>query len=154
MLTVIWGIDGFHVVDLMIERHSYNTQYFLSHILEPLLPAVFPDDRKSHSCQPRLHLDNCYVHRSKASENFLAENSLIRVLHQPYSPDLALCDFWLFGHMKGALSGSQFPGPEDLLTGIPEILSEIQRSELKLVFHHWRERIQCVLDNDKNYFHD
>jgi hypothetical protein len=54
MLTVIWGIDGFHVVGLMIEQHSYNTQYFLSHILEPLLPAVFPDDCKSHSRRPNL----------------------------------------------------------------------------------------------------
>jgi hypothetical protein len=48
-LTVIWGADGFHVVDLMTEKHSHNTQYFLSHIFEPLLLAVFPDDRKPHS---------------------------------------------------------------------------------------------------------
>jgi hypothetical protein len=40
MLAVIWGIDGFHVVDLMTEQHSDNTQYFFSHILEPLLVAV------------------------------------------------------------------------------------------------------------------
>jgi hypothetical protein len=32
--------------------------------------------------------------------------------------------------MKAALAGQQFPGPEDLLTDIPEFLSEIQRSEL------------------------
>jgi hypothetical protein len=74
MLTVSWGIDGFHVVDLMTEQHSCNTQYFLSHILESLLLAVFPDGRKLHSRWLNLHLDNCCVHRSKASENFLAEN--------------------------------------------------------------------------------
>jgi hypothetical protein len=50
--------------------------------------------------------------------------------------------------MKATLAGQQFPGPEDLLTSIQEFLSEIQRSELKLVFHHWLERIQWVLDND------
>jgi hypothetical protein len=43
--------------------------------------------------------------------------------------------------MKAALAGEQFPGSEDLLTGIQEFLSEIQRSQLKLVFHHWEERI-------------
>jgi hypothetical protein len=43
MLTVIWGIDRFHVVDLMAEKHNHSTQYFLSRILEPLLLAVFPD---------------------------------------------------------------------------------------------------------------
>jgi hypothetical protein len=49
MLTVIWGIDGFHVVDLMTEQHSEKTQYFLSHTLEPLLLAVFTNGRKPHS---------------------------------------------------------------------------------------------------------
>jgi hypothetical protein len=41
MLTVIWGITGFHVVDLMTERHNHNTQYFLSHILERVLLQDF-----------------------------------------------------------------------------------------------------------------
>jgi hypothetical protein len=105
MLTVIWGIDGFHVVDLMTEQHDYNTQHFLSHILESLLFAVFPDGRKPHSRRVSLHLDNCRVHRSKASENFFAENSIIRVLHSPYSPHLVPSDFWLFGHMKVVVTG-------------------------------------------------
>jgi hypothetical protein len=56
--------------------------------------------------------------------------------------------------MKAALAGQQFPGPEDLLTGIQESLSEIQRSELELIFHHWIERVQWVSDNDGDYFHE
>jgi hypothetical protein len=43
--------------------------------------------------------------------------------------------------MKAALAGQQFPGPEDLLTGIQEFLNDIQRSELEPVFHHWIERV-------------
>jgi hypothetical protein len=70
MFTVIWGIDKFHVVDLTTGQHSYNTQYFLSYILEPLLLAVFPDGRQPHSRWLSLHLDNCRVRRSMASENF------------------------------------------------------------------------------------
>jgi hypothetical protein len=92
-LTVSWGIDGFHLVDLMIEQHSYNTRHFLSHILEPLLFAVFPHGRKPHSRRVSLHLDNCRVHRSKAFENFFAENYIIRVSHPLYSPDLTPSDF-------------------------------------------------------------
>jgi hypothetical protein len=70
MLAVIYGINGFHVVDMMTEQHSYKTQYFLGYILEPLLLAVFPDGCKPHSHPLSLHLDNCRVHRSKASQNF------------------------------------------------------------------------------------
>jgi hypothetical protein len=53
-----------------------------------------------------------------------------------------------------ALAGQQFPGPEDLLTGIQEFLSEVQRSELELVFHQGIGRVQWVLDNDGDYFHE
>jgi hypothetical protein len=55
--------------------------------------------------------------------------------------------------MKSALGGQQFPGPDDFLTGIHELLSEIQRFELESVFHHWIERLQWMLDNDGDYFH-
>jgi hypothetical protein len=43
--------------------------------------------------------------------------------------------------MKGALVRQQFSGPEGFLTGIQRFMSEIQRSELELVCHHWIERI-------------
>jgi hypothetical protein len=153
MLAVIWGIDGFHVVDLMIEQHSRSTQYFLSYILEPLLLAVFPDGCRPPFRRLSLHLDNCRVHCSQSPENFLAENHIIRVPYLPYNPDLAPSNFWLSGHMKVALAGQQFPGSEDRLTGIQEFLSEIQRSELELFFHHWIERVQWVLDNNEDSFH-
>jgi histone-lysine N-methyltransferase SETMAR len=125
MLTVIWGINGFHVVDLITEQHSYNTQYFLNHILESLLLAVFPEGRKPHSPRLSLAFNNCRVRCSKVFENFFAENYIIRVCYPPYSPDLAPSDFWLFGHMKTALAGQQFPGPEGVLTGVQAFLCEI-----------------------------
>jgi transposase len=72
---------------------------------------------------------------------FFAENSIIPVFHPPYSPDLAPSDFWLFSHMKAVLARQQFPGPEELLTGIQEFVSDIQTSEQGLVFRHWIERV-------------
>jgi hypothetical protein len=110
MLASIWGIYGFYAADLMTEQHSFNTQDFLSHILAPLLLAVFPYGRKPHSPQLSLHLDNCRILRSKAPESFFAENSIIRVPHPFYSLGLAPSDFWLFGHMRAVLSGQQFLG--------------------------------------------
>jgi hypothetical protein len=154
MFTVIWRIDGFHVIDLMTEQHSYNTQYFLSRVLEPLLFAVFPDVCKPHCRWLSFHLHNYRIPGSKVSVHFFAENSIIPVPHPPYSPDLAPSDFWFFGHMKAALAGQQFSGSENLLSDSQEFMSEIQRSELELVFHHWIERVQWVLDKDEDYFHE
>jgi hypothetical protein len=56
--------------------------------------------------------------------------------------------------MKAVLAGQEFPRPEGLLTGIQAFLSEVQKSELALIFHHWIECIQWVLDNDGDYFHE
>jgi hypothetical protein len=110
LLTLVWGIDGFHIADLMTEQHSYNTQYFLSHTLEPLLLAVFSDGRKPHSRRLSLHFNNCRVHRSKASSNFFTENSIILLPHPPSSPDLTPSDFWLFRQMKAAWQDNSWPG--------------------------------------------
>jgi hypothetical protein len=69
--------------------------------LEPLLLAVFPDGRKPHSRRLSLHLDNCRVHRSKTSENFFTENSIIPVPHPPYSPGLNLLTSGFRAHEGG-----------------------------------------------------
>jgi hypothetical protein len=138
----------------MTQQDGYNTQYVLGHILEPLMLAVIPDVHKSDSRRLSVHIDTCRVHRSKAFENCFAENSIIRVPLPPYSSNLEPSDFWIFGRTKAALAGQQFPGAEDPLIGIQEFLSEIQRSELELVFHDWIERVQCALDNNEDSVHE
>jgi hypothetical protein len=42
MLTVICGVDGFHVVDLMTSPRSFNFEYFMNHILALMAARVFP----------------------------------------------------------------------------------------------------------------
>jgi hypothetical protein len=41
MLTVIWGVDGFHVVDLMTPQRSFDSQDFVDNIMVPLVEKVF-----------------------------------------------------------------------------------------------------------------
>jgi hypothetical protein len=82
MLAVIWGIDGFHVIDPTAQQHNYNRHSFLSNVMEPLLRAIFPDGRKVHSRGLRVHLENCHGHRSKASQNFFVGNDIVRIPHR------------------------------------------------------------------------
>jgi hypothetical protein len=42
MLTVSWGVDSFHVVDLMTSQRSFNSDYFMNHALAPMVAKVFP----------------------------------------------------------------------------------------------------------------
>jgi hypothetical protein len=92
MLTVIWEIGGFHIVDVMPPRGRFNTECFLTRIIDPLLAKVLLEETRSHALRLSVHLDNCRVHSSKPSNSF-DENSTLAVPHPPYSPDLTPPDF-------------------------------------------------------------
>jgi hypothetical protein len=93
MLTAIWGIDGFHTVDLMISQRSFNSDYFVSHVLTPMVAKVFPRGTIPHTRRLPLHLDDCQAHSSNATEQFITENHIERVPHPPQSPDLTPSTF-------------------------------------------------------------
>jgi transposase len=154
ILTIIWGADGFLVVDLMTWQCSFNSEYFVSYVLAPIIAKVFLRGRIPHTRRLQLHLDNCRVHFSKASEQFMTENHIGRVPHPPYSPDRALLDFWLFGHVKISLAGQTFDEPEQLLEAIIEFLNEIQPPEVVTVFSQWVQRVRWVFENNGDYYHE
>jgi hypothetical protein len=110
--------------------------------MDPLLARVFPVGRKSYAVRLSVHLDNCRVHSSNASQQFFDGNSLVAIPHPPYSPDLTPSDFWFFGSIKTSLAGRVFNDSDEILEAVIGFLNEIQPSELQLVFHHWVERVK------------
>jgi hypothetical protein len=154
MLTVMWGIDGFHVVGQMTTQKKFDYPYFVANVLTPLVQKIFPERRRAHAIRLYCHLDNSRVHFSKVSEKFFFEHQIVHVPHPPYSPDLSPSDFWLFGHMKAGLAGQSFAEPEEILEGRVAFLEEVQISELRLVFHDRVERIRWVLDHNGDYYNE
>jgi hypothetical protein len=71
MLTMIWGIDGFHVVHMMQPGRRFNIEYFLTHSVDPFLVKIGPEGRKSSARRLSAQLDNCRVHSSNAPKQFL-----------------------------------------------------------------------------------
>jgi hypothetical protein len=47
-----------------------------------------------------------------------------------------------------------FAEPDGLFEGIMAFLEEVRVSELKLVFHHWVERIRWVLDHNGDRYNE
>jgi histone-lysine N-methyltransferase SETMAR len=154
MFTVIWGVDGLHIIDLMISQRSFNSEHFVSHVLAPMVAKVFSRGRIPHTHQLQLHLDYCRVHFLKATEQFITKNHIGRVPHPPYSPDFTPSDFWLFVHVKTSLVGQAFDEPDQLLEAITEFLNGIEPPEVVAVFSHWVERVQWVLENNGDYDHE
>jgi hypothetical protein len=78
-----------------------------------------------------LHLDKSMPHRAPRDFNRLG---ITRLLHPPYSPDLVLCDFWLFGTLKRRLEGYTFGDPVEVMMAVSTILSKIPVDEFIPVF--------------------
>jgi hypothetical protein len=70
------------------------------------------------------------------------------VFPTPYSPDLAIADFYLFGRSKEQLSGRTLGKQENMLETVTEILSERPKDEVKNALMHWKERCQWVADHN------
>ena len=69
-----------------------------------------------------LHHDYAPTHDTLRVYEFLAKNSITKMDHPPYSPDLALCDFWLFPKLKNALKGQRFADLSDIQRNVKTLL--------------------------------
>ena len=65
-------------------------------------PALFK------SAQWHFYRDNAPVHNSILVTDYLTKMGIKTVLHSPYRPDLAPCDFWLFPKLKEKLRGCHY----------------------------------------------
>jgi hypothetical protein len=70
MLTALWDVNGFHLLDLMPSQCRLNTRYFMEHIMAPLVQTVFQQGRTRYTPRLYVHLDNWRVHFSKVTEQF------------------------------------------------------------------------------------
>jgi hypothetical protein len=61
------------------------------------------------------------------------------VLHPPYSPDLAIADFYLFDILKQNVQDIDVSNNEELKSEIQTIVEDISSDELKKAFDHWIE---------------
>ena len=98
-----------------------------------------------------LH-DNGRPHVSSITTQFLTANNVRILPHPPYSPDLAPCDFWLFGYLKNKLSGQRFGSDEELHQVVTSILDDIPKNEGKKTFYKWLERLQTCINAGGDYF--
>jgi hypothetical protein len=86
----------------------YNSQFFT----ETFLPRI---GKKLAECRPKLQItavhhsvDNAKPHTSKMSIEKIEQLGFIPVHEPPHSPDLAPCEFFLFGYLKQHLEGKHF----------------------------------------------
>jgi histone-lysine N-methyltransferase SETMAR len=100
MVSAYFSRCAFVSVEFLPMGQKYNSQFFT----ETVLPSI---EKKLALCRPKLrittahlHVDNAKPHTSRMSIEKIEELGFITVPQPLYSPDLAPCDFFLFGYLK------------------------------------------------------
>ena len=85
MVTIVWGVNGIYIVDFLPYGRSYNSSYFVEHILNRIVETKADIWSESDFKRIWLHLDNCRVHNSKVSienmKSMVSKELLIQPIH-------------------------------------------------------------------------
>jgi hypothetical protein len=103
MFTIIWNPTGFYVVDRFPNDIKMNSDYFVTNILISLEQMTFPCRRALHEKRLVVSIDNCSVHTSRGSTDWLEKHGIYRMPDQFYLLNLATSDLYLFSTVKEKL---------------------------------------------------
>jgi hypothetical protein len=85
-----------------------------------------------------LHYDNAPCHMSLLVQQFLSNKNVTVFPHPPYSPDLALCDFWLFPRVKMTMKGKHSESIQDIEGATTAQLKTLMKEDFQNCFRKWQ----------------
>jgi len=100
MLTVFWDAEVVVFCVYLEEQLTINSQYYSDILLNKVKPAMREKRRGSQRRSVILHQDNARPHTAQLTREIINKMGWEVLPHPPYSPDLAPCDFHLFGSLK------------------------------------------------------
>ncbi len=98
-----------------------------------------------------LH-DNALLHTATLTLALLGESGIQMINHPPYSPDLALCNFYLFPTLKKALRGMQHRNVQELQANIHKQLRKLKPDDFSKSLEELLIRWQKCVAAGGDYF--
>jgi hypothetical protein len=89
-----------------------------------------------------LHPDNALAHNALSVKMCLVKHKIPMLEHPPYSPDLALCDFFLFPKIKSALKGTRFESVDTVKAKATGVMKKLSEKVLQHCFQEWKIRME------------
>ena len=74
------------------------------------------------------------------------------VLHPPYSPELAPCDFWLFPKLKEKLRGCRYERIEEMKVVVTKVIDTLTQEDFHGAFQLFLERYNKGTAAGGDYF--
>ena len=94
--------------------------------------------------------DNAPAHKCVLVQDFLKEEKVVQLSHPPYSPDLSLCDFFLFSLLKKTLSGRHSESQSALGSAIYQCLQGIPKRPTSLPLQNGFRDLKSVFPSREN----
>ena len=92
-----------------------------------------------------LHHDNAPAHNALGIREFHAKNNIAVLEQPPYSPELTLCDFFLFPTLKEVIKGTCFQDSEAIKTAVTRELRAIAEESFQECVEAWQRRLEkCI----------
>jgi hypothetical protein len=102
------------------------------------------------SCDWFLHHDNAPANTALSVQQFLVKNMTV-FTHPPYSPDLALYDFFLFPRMKCQMKWKRFAEVSEMKKKTLEVSKNISSEQFQKYFQR-REKLYKCIESQEEYF--
>jgi hypothetical protein len=144
MFTIIWKPIGFYFVDRLPNDAKMNSDYFVTNMLISLAQMIFPCRRAPHEKRLVISVDNCSVHTSRGSTDWLEKHGIHRIPDQLYSPNLATSDLYLFSTVKEKLERIHLADEDQFFECLQGVLRDLDQQKLNRVFQASVRRVQEV----------
>jgi hypothetical protein len=99
MVTIFFNGVGQFYVNVLLQKQKMNLGYFTEKILTGVAEICAREETVPKE-NLAVHFDNVPMRNTEMAREMLTEWNIARMDEPPYSPDLAPCNFLLFGYMK------------------------------------------------------
>lgn len=150
MISIFFKSTGPVLIDVLDKGKTIDANYYVNNCLKSVIAEVKAQRPKSGTTSMKILHDNAKPHAAILVNNFLENEGIAVIPHPPYSPDLAPCDYWLFGALKRKLGS--YDSAEELKSAITEHLFSIPVNEYRQALENYVERLRCCIKNEGDYF--
>ena len=151
MITIFINGESLQFLDVKPKDIKITSEYFIHNILEPMELNDVVLEAKSLNIKTKVHFDNAPSHNSHSVENYLVTSPFERLDHPPYSPDLAICDFGLFGTIKDSFADQEFEDENELLQAVEHFFEEKKEDFFNSLFEEWIKRLNKCIQLNGDY---
>ena len=139
-----WVVQGILFINYLEKVRTINSEYYIALLvsLKEEINKKQPQMKKKKK-KVLVHHDNALCHKSITMMAKLHELHFKLLLHPLYSPDLTLCNYWLFAELQRMLQEKRFVSNEEVITEayFEAIEKSFYKKVTELLDKHWN---QCI----------